>query len=73
MGLFGRVRCALALIWARAAPSREEGASAVEYGILVSLIAAVVIIAVFFLGTKTSSAFSCTASVISAGSAATNC
>ena len=50
-----------------------RGATAVEYGIMVALIAAVIIVAVVFLGNKTSSTFSCTASNISAGSAATGC
>ena len=35
----------------------EEGATAVEYGILVALIAAVIILAVTALGTKISSVF----------------
>jgi pilus assembly protein Flp/PilA len=51
----------------------ERGATAVEYGIMVALIAAVIIVAVVFLGKKTSSTFSCTASNINAGSAASGC
>jgi pilus assembly protein Flp/PilA len=51
----------------------DRGATAVEYGIMVALIAAVIIVAVVFLGKKTSSTFSCTASNINAGSAATGC
>src|SRR5438270_206907 len=43
----------------------ERGATAVEYGIMVALIAAVIIAAVVFLGQQTSSTFSCTASAIS--------
>ncbi len=43
----------------------ERGATAVEYGIMVALIAAVIIAAVVFLGQKTSSTFSCTGSAIS--------
>ncbi|MFY9588639.1 MAG: Flp family type IVb pilin [Actinomycetota bacterium] len=43
----------------------EQGATAVEYGIMVALIAAVIILAVIFLGQKTSSTFSCTGQVIS--------
>jgi pilus assembly protein Flp/PilA len=43
----------------------EHGATAVEYGIMVALIAAVIIIAVIFLGRQTSRTFSCTASTIS--------
>jgi pilus assembly protein Flp/PilA len=35
----------------------EEGASAVEYGLLVALIAAVIVLAVFALGTLVSDAF----------------
>ena len=49
----------------------ERGATAVEYGIMVALIAAVIIAAVVFLGQRTSSTFSCTASVISSKNA--NC
>jgi len=47
----------------------ERGATAVEYGIMVALIAAVIIAAVVFLGQRTSSTFSCTASVISSKAA----
>ena len=36
---------------------KEEGATAVEYGIMVALIAAVIIAVVVILGTKLSSAF----------------
>ena len=39
----------------------ERGATAVEYGIMVALIAAVIIVAVLFLGRQTSRGFSCTA------------
>jgi pilus assembly protein Flp/PilA len=42
----------------------ERGATAVEYGIMVALIAAVIIVAVIFLGRQTSRTFSCTASSI---------
>ena len=42
----------------------ERGATAVEYGIMVALIAAVIIIAVIFLGRQTSRTFSCTAATI---------
>jgi pilus assembly protein Flp/PilA len=54
-------------IWLRARLSTgiEHGASAVEYGIMIALIAAVVLIAVLFLGNQTSRSFSCTASAIS--------
>jgi pilus assembly protein Flp/PilA len=39
----------------------EEGASAVEYGLLVALIAVVIIVAVTLLGTRLSSIFNQTA------------
>ena len=39
---------------------RDEGASAVEYGLLVAAIAAVIIVVVFTLGTKVKAAFSTT-------------
>jgi pilus assembly protein Flp/PilA len=42
----------------------ERGASAVEYGILVMLIASVIIVAVLMLGNQTSSSFSCTAETV---------
>jgi Flp pilus assembly pilin Flp len=37
----------------------EAGASAVEYGILIALIATVLVVSVAFLGQTTSSSFSC--------------
>lgn len=42
----------------------EEGASAVEYALLVSLIAAVVVVAVFALGTLVRNTFSDTCTTI---------
>jgi pilus assembly protein Flp/PilA len=45
---------------ARLNVKNERGATAVEYGLMLALIAAVIIIAVVFLGQKTSSTFSCT-------------
>jgi len=44
----------------------EEGATAVEYGLMVALIAAVIIGAVQLLGTSTKDAFQCVADAISA-------
>ena len=66
----------LARVWcqwlaARANVKSERGATAVEYGVMVALIAAVIITAVIFLGNRTSSTFSCTASNIGAGQNAT--
>jgi pilus assembly protein Flp/PilA len=44
----------------------ERGATAVEYGIMASLIAAVIIIAVVFLGQSTNDKFVCTKDSITA-------
>lgn len=54
------------------ARSNEEGATAVEYAIMVALIAAVIIIAVVALGTNASSTFNCTSDSI-ADQGATDC
>ena len=48
--------------------SNERGASAVEYGILASLIAVAVIVAVFWLGQSTNGNYQCTGNSITAGS-----
>jgi pilus assembly protein Flp/PilA len=44
--------------------TRDQGASAVEYGLLVALIAAVIVIAVTTLGTNLSSIFNSVAGAI---------
>ena len=49
------------LIQARLAKMDERGASAVEYGLLVAGIAALIIVAVFLLGTNLDSLFDRTA------------
>jgi len=46
---------------------RDEGASAVEYGLLVAAIAAVIVGVVFLLGGKVSSTFAATCSGIGSG------
>ena len=46
----------------------DEGASAVEYGLLVAAIAAVIVGVVFLLGSKVSATFSKTCSGINSGS-----
>ena len=51
---------------------RDEGASAVEYGLLVAAIAAVIVAVVFGLGSIVKDKFSNTSSCISAG-ASTAC
>jgi pilus assembly protein Flp/PilA len=48
----------------------EDGASAVEYGLLVAAIAAIIVVIVFLLGGLIKNAFSHTCGAISAGTAA---
>ncbi|MBY5162895.1 Flp family type IVb pilin [Salsipaludibacter albus] len=57
----------------RARPSTEEGATAVEYAIMVALIAAVIIVAVVVLGKNASSTFDCVSDAIPAGTGADPC
>jgi pilus assembly protein Flp/PilA len=45
----------------------ERGATAVEYGVMVALIAAVIIVAVVALGNNAKDKFNCTATSISSG------
>jgi pilus assembly protein Flp/PilA len=73
MGLINMTRLAAGWLTARLNIKSERGATAVEYGVMVALIAAVIIVAVIFLGKKTSSTFSCTASNIGAGTGAGGC
>jgi pilus assembly protein Flp/PilA len=65
MGILNMARLAGTWVSARLNIKSERGATAVEYGIMVALIAAVIIIAVIFLGRQTSRTFSCTADTIS--------
>ena len=51
----------------RSAQRHDEGASAVEYGLLVAAIAALIVGVVFLLGRKVSSAFADTSSGIGSG------
>ena len=46
---------------------RDEGATAVEYGLLVAAIAAVIVLIVFAVGKYVKGAFSTTCSAISSG------
>ena len=64
MGILQMAHLASAWLTARMNLKSERGATAVEYGIMVALIAAVIIVAVVFLGRETSETFSCTASSI---------
>jgi pilus assembly protein Flp/PilA len=52
--------------------ARDRGASAVEYGLLVAAIAAVIVGVVFGLGTLVKDAFSHTCTTISAGTKPTD-
>ena len=66
MQVFDSLRFLSAWLTARLNMRSERGATAVEYGVMVALIAAVIIAAVVFLGNKTSSTFQCTATSIEA-------
>jgi len=46
---------------------RDEGASAVEYGLLLAAIAALIVVVIFLLGGKVSSTFAATCSGIGSG------
>ena len=53
--------CARAQVWwsdLRRGASRQDGATAVEYAIMVGMIAAVIVVAVALLGRATNSGFS---------------
>jgi pilus assembly protein Flp/PilA len=51
----------------------ERGATAVEYGLMVMLVATVIMLAVVFLGQRTSGTFSCTARAVSTKSSVAGC
>ena len=73
MQMFAAGRLLSAWVSARLNLKSERGATAVEYGIMVALIAAVIILAVVFLGQRTSSTFSCSAEAISSKSSVAGC
>ena len=52
---------------------RDEGASAVEYGLLVAAIAAIIVAVVFLLGGKVQSAFDSTCDAIGSGQSSGTC
>ena len=58
-------RFAAAWLSGRLNMKSDRGATAVEYAVMVALIAAVIILAVIFLGRTASSSFSCTAQAVS--------
>jgi pilus assembly protein Flp/PilA len=54
-------------IWALRERRNDEGATAVEYGLLVAAIAAIIVLVVFVLGKYVKGAFTSTCSSISTG------
>lgn len=60
-GALTMVELAKAWFTSRLNVKSERGATAVEYGLMVALIAAVIIAAVVFLGQQTRDTFDCTA------------
>lgn len=68
--LFASVRTMSTWCVSRLRIRSERGATAVEYGLMVALIAAVIIAAVVFLGQATRDSFDCTGSSLSSKSAA---
>jgi len=73
MGILRMAHLASAWLTARMNLKSERGATAVEYGIMVALIAAVIILAVVFLGQRTSTTFSCSAQAISTKGSVASC
>lgn len=63
-GLITSIRFTGSWLAARLDVRSERGATAVEYGLMVALIAAVIIGAVVFLGQQTQGAFNCTATSV---------
>jgi pilus assembly protein Flp/PilA len=55
--MYTMLQLIIAQAFGRINPKSERGASAVEYGILVAGIAAVIVVAVFALGTKLNTLF----------------
>lgn len=68
MSLYRSARVATVWLVARLDLRSERGASAVEYGLLAMLIAAVVVTAAFLLGQETGGAFDCGADSVQARS-----
>ncbi|MHB8511928.1 MAG: Flp family type IVb pilin [Actinomycetota bacterium] len=68
-GLVGFTRTFAGWITARLNVRSERGATAVEYGLMVALIAAVIIVAVVALGGNTKQAFQCTSDSVAARAA----
>jgi len=66
-------RATAAWFVARLPIKSERGATAVEYAVMVALIAAVIILAVVFLGRTASSTFSKTGTCVSTSGTAAGC
>ena len=60
------------MINARLATMEERGASAVEYGLLIAGIAALIVVVVFLLGGQVTNAFQGTCDAIDSGSGSCN-
>jgi pilus assembly protein Flp/PilA len=73
MSLAGLVRSSARFLVARFDLRSEAGATAVEYGLMVMMIAATILIAVVFLGQRTSTTFSCTARQLSTKTSVSGC
>lgn len=69
--IFTTMRLVPAWVTSRLNIKSERGATAVEYGLMVALIAAVIIGAVVFLGQQAQNTFQCTANSVQAK--ANNC
>lgn len=66
LGLMRIARVTAAWLSARLNVRSERGATAVEYAVMVALIAGVIIVAVVFLGQRASQSFSCVGTAVSA-------
>lgn len=69
MTIMRQIRTVARWVTARLDIRSEKGATAVEYGLMVALIAAVIIAAVVALGNRTSDTFNCTEQSIATKSA----
>ncbi|HVL90447.1 MAG TPA: Flp family type IVb pilin [Actinomycetota bacterium] len=66
MTIFRQIRTFAQFVTARLDLKSEKGATAVEYGLMIALIAAVIIAAVVVLGNNAKDQFQCTADSIAA-------
>jgi len=73
MSIGGVLRHIARFVVARLDIRSEAGATAVEYGLMVMLIAATILISVVFLGQRTSTTFSCTGRELSTKASVAGC